>query len=93
MSRADADAVIARTGGDPRLIEKELAFDAGYLGDKPELIAIHDVSGLRMPSGNEVGAYDGLWRPGGYTGGGVREAAIDPTPPSAYSVHPIPRVK
>ncbi len=90
MTRSDADAVIARTGGDPRLMEKELGLTDGYLGEKPNLIAIDNPSGLRVPSGNETGANE-HWIPGGFTSGGVREAVVDPIPPTDYKVIPITR--
>ncbi|USQ93967.1 RHS repeat-associated core domain-containing protein [Caulobacter sp. RL271] len=89
MSRSDADAVIKRTGGDPRKLEQELGLDNGYLGDKPQLIAIDNPQGLRMPTGNEPGANE-HWIPGGVTSGGVREAVINQTPLSDIKVIPIP---
>jgi hypothetical protein len=42
--------------GRARRLEREPGPDAGYLGDKLQLIAIDKPQGLRMPSGNEPGA-------------------------------------
>jgi len=39
-----------------------------------------------MPSGNEIGAWDGLWVPGGFTKGGIPEAVIDQVKPGQFSV-------
>mgnify|MGYP002651150812 CR=1 FL=1 len=44
---------------------------------KSTLLRVLD--GLRMPSGNELGAND-QWVPGGFTSGGVPEATIDTGP-------------
>ncbi|EIM0423644.1 hypothetical protein LMN50_001581 [Listeria monocytogenes] len=30
-----------------------------------------------MPSGNESGAWQGFWEPGGFTSGGIPEAVVD----------------
>ncbi len=90
MTRGDAEGIIKRTGGDPRLMEKELGLNAGDLGDKPNLITIDNPGGLRVPSGNETGANE-HWVRGGYTSGGIREAVVDPIPPSDYNVIPIRR--
>jgi hypothetical protein len=54
-----------------------LALDEGYLGEKPIKIEASTPKGLRMPSGNEKGAYQGLWEPGGDTQGDIPEAVID----------------
>ena len=54
--------------------------DKGYLGDDDTMIALierQNAKHLRIPSGNEQGAYDGLWVPGGKTKGGVSEAVMN----------------
>jgi hypothetical protein len=63
--------------GNPRILEQLLALDEGYLGEKPIKIEASTPKGLRMPSGNEKGAYQGLWEPGGDTQGDIPEAVID----------------
>ncbi len=79
MPKSVADDVIGRSGGDVRTIEKLLGLSKGELGDAPVRIDIPNPTGSRMPSGNEAGA-NKFWLPGGYTSGGIPEAAIDPTP-------------
>ena len=79
MPKSVADDVISRAGGHVPTIEKLLGLPKGELGNAPVRIDIPNPTGLRMPSGNELGAND-FWVPGGYTSGGIPEAAIDPTP-------------
>ena len=42
-----------------------------------------------MPSGKEIGAYDGWWVPGRFTGGGIPEAVIDQAPEGTYIIQTI----
>ena len=53
--------------------------DAGSLSNG-EMVAVRidpeDFNGLRIPSGNELGA-NSHWLPGGYTSGGAPEAVMD----------------
>ena len=46
--------------------------DQGYLGENPVVVTIEDTSSIRIPSGNELGAWQEYWEPGGYTSGGVK---------------------
>ncbi|WP_447890418.1 hypothetical protein [Pseudomonas hormoni] len=68
------DELYKSTGGNIRAVETKLSLPAGYLDKaQAEVIAKPNV---RMPSGNEVGAFPGYWVPGGYTSGGVPEDVI-----------------
>jgi hypothetical protein len=88
MPKTVADKLIAESGGDVTKLEKLLSLEPGTLGSNPVRIDITSPSGLRMPSGNELGA-NSQWIPGGYTGGGIPEATIDPAPPGTYTVSQI----
>lgn len=79
MPKGEADAMLARTQGDPRAMEKELGLPKGFL-DSNKLVRIdipepHDAN-VRIPSGNEAGAND-QWLPGGKLPDGASEAVID----------------
>ena len=88
MSSEQADQLIKIADGDVSKLEDLLGFDRGYLGTNPVRVDIDSPSGLRMPSGNELGA-NNYWEPGGYTSGGVKEAVIDPAPSGTYIVNNI----
>ena len=49
---------------------------------------IPNPKGLRMPSGNEIGANEN-WIPCGYTANGIMEAIVDSPSPSEYTIKPI----
>ena len=83
-----ADELIAKSKGDIAKLEGYLGLDPGDLGTNPVRIDIPNPTGLRMPSGNELGVKD-KWLPGGYTPAGVPEAIIDPVPIGGYSVTPV----
>lgn len=67
----------------------------GYADDDNELMLEHIASNvkhpknLRMPSGNEPGAWQGLWKPGGFTKGGIPEAVVDQFKPGDYTIGKI----
>jgi len=88
MPKAEADRLIAEAGGDVRQLEKLLGLKSGDLGASPVRVDIDNPSGLRMPSGNEIGA-NSMWVPGGRTAGGIWEATINPVPASQYQVTSI----
>ncbi len=71
-----ADDLIAKAGGDVLKLEQLLGLKRGSLGTNPVRIDIPNPTGLRLPSGNELGA-NSQWIPGGYTAGGLLEAIID----------------
>jgi hypothetical protein len=79
LPKSELDAIIARTGGDKKLIEQALGLEPGRLSNGDTVIAWvkpADMKGLRVPSGNESSA-NNLWLPGGATSGGAKEAVID----------------
>jgi hypothetical protein len=77
MPKSEADDLIARTGGDISLIEKELGIPEGNwqsaAAETGGLMRVDIPSNviksknLRMATGNEYAADEELWRPGGYT--------------------------
>lgn len=83
-----ADDLIARAGGNVAKLEELLGLPLGSLGNNPVRIDIENPTGLRLPSGNELGA-NSQWIPGGYTSGGLLETIIDPPVIGAYVVTPI----
>ncbi|SDX05832.1 hypothetical protein SAMN04489725_1444 [Alicyclobacillus hesperidum] len=88
MPKDIADKLIAQSDGDVSKLESLLGLDKGTLGKEPVRIDIDHPDGLRMPSGNELGA-NHQWIPGGYTSGGIPEAVIDPVGPDKYTVSRI----
>ena len=80
------DKLLQRTGKNISQIENELGIPEGswssklHQGDKLIRvdIKINTHSKLRIPSGNEIGADELLWIPGGKTLGGFSEAIIEP---------------
>ncbi|KRQ27775.1 hypothetical protein BKG80_14520 [Mycobacteroides chelonae] len=79
MPKVEADAMLARTQGDPRAMERELGLTEGFL-DSNKLVRI-DIpephgANARIPSGNEAGANE-KWLPGGKLPDGASEAVID----------------
>lgn len=64
MPKSVADNLIAEAGGDVAKLEKLLSLDPGTLGTNPVRLDIQNPSGLRMSSGNELGA-NSQWIPGG----------------------------
>jgi hypothetical protein len=80
ISRREFETLVESTGGDLAKVEDKLQLRPGELTSGKTVIAYiepGDLQGLRMPSGRELGAWDGLWVPGGYTGKGVPEAVVD----------------
>ena len=87
LSEIELNRIIKNARGNISKIEQALGFDPGYLGKKPVVIKFNQVTGLRMPQGNELGADPKYWMPGGYTSGGIKEAVIDPAPEGTYSYY------
>ena len=85
MPSSVADNLIAEARGDVVKLEQLLGLGRGSLGTKPVRIDIPNPIGLRMPSGNELGA-NSQWIPGGYTSGGLIEAIIDSPKMGQYVV-------
>ena len=88
MPTSVVDDLLKRANGDVKLLEDFLGLERGTLGDSPVRIDIANPQGLRMPTGNEMGA-NGNWLPGGYTTRGIPEAVIDQVQPGNYTVMPI----
>ncbi len=88
MPTSVANQIIGQAGGSVPELEGLLGLDAGTLGTSPVRIDIPNPYGLRMPSGNELGA-NSQWIPGGVTSGGIPEATIDPAHPGTYTVGPL----
>ena len=85
MSGDILDEIIRYANGDISKIEDALGLDSGYLGKNPVIVMMDDSSNVRMPSGNELGAWPEYWEPGGYTSGGIKEAVIAPVPEGEYT--------
>lgn len=85
MSGDELKEIIQNANGDVSKIENALGLDKGYLGNNPVIVTIQDTSGLRIPSGNELGAWPEYWEPGGYTSGGIKEAVINPAKEGTYT--------
>lgn len=90
MPKYEMDNLLKRTGTDIAKIETELGIPKGRWASmldhdplNPDQLVRVDIkvnsnSHLRIPSGNEYGADETLWIPGGKTFGGISEAIIDP---------------
>ena len=85
MSGDELSEIIRNADGDVAKIESVLGLDKGYLGSNPVIVTIQDTSSLRLPSGNELGAWPEYWEPGGYTSGGIKEAVINPAKEGTYT--------
>ena len=83
------EKAVKASNGNPRVLEKLLGFEQGFLGENPVVIESKQIHGLRFPSGREPGAYDGLWEPGGYTKGGIPEAIVNQFIPGEYTVKSV----
>lgn len=83
----EVDNLLATTGGDISLIEKELGIPEGSWAGK-ELVRIDipdtKASNIRVPSGNEAGA-NVEWIPGGELPTGQREAVVDQLAAGSYT--------
>ena len=85
MSGDELSEIIRNADGDVSKIERILGLDKGYLGSNPVIVTFQDTSSLRIPSGNELGAWSEYWEPGGYTSGGIKEAVINPAQEGTYT--------
>ncbi len=89
MPSSEADALVARTGGDTSQMESELGVPAGSWSASGSTLSRIDVAdpnslNLRMASGNEEGA-NALWLPGGQTPNNGSEAVVDQIPQGSYT--------
>lgn len=85
VSGDELNEIIQYADGDVSKIETILGLDQGYLGENPVVVTIEDTSSIRIPSGNELGAWPEYWEPGGYTSGGVKEAVVSPAAEGTYT--------
>ena len=85
MSGDELADIIQYADGDVAKIESILGLEHGDLGNNPIIVTIKDTSSIRIPSGNELGAWPKYWKPGGYTSGGIKEAVIDPVSEGNYT--------
>ena len=85
MSSDELNEIIKHANGDVSKVESALGLDPGYLGGNPVIVLIDDTSSIRIPSGNELGAWPEYWEPGGYTSGGIKEAVINPALEGTYT--------
>lgn len=88
MPKYQADELIRQARGDVQKLEELLGLKKGTLGNNPVRIDVDKPKGLRMPSGNELGANE-FWIPGGKTSGRVLEATVDQIQPGTYIVKPV----
>ncbi|MFA0813905.1 hypothetical protein, partial [Microbulbifer epialgicus] len=93
MPRSTFDEAWEKSGGNLEEFEQLLELDAGYFSGsdkKPMIVAFDraDLGEVRIPRGNEGGAYEGKWVPGGYTAGGSPEAVVDfqSDPPTSFEL-------
>lgn len=75
---------VKASNGNPRVLEELLGLEKGFLGENPVVIEPKELKFLKFPSGNEPGAYVGLWQPPGFTKGGIPEAVINQLAPDEY---------
>ena len=78
------EKAVKASNGNPRILEELLGLEKGFLGENPVVIEPKELKFLKFPSGNEPGAYVGLWQPPGFTKGGIPEAVINQLAPDEY---------
>ena len=83
LPRNKADDLIRQANNDIHRLEDLLGLNRGDLGSNPFRSDVRTPSGLRMPSGNELGVNEN-WIPGGRTSGGILEAVVDSFEPGTY---------
>lgn len=89
MPKSVADKAISVADGNPRILEELLGLEPMSLGENPVLLDIKKTTNIRVPSGNESGAWQGYWEPGGFTNGGIPEAVVDTIKSDEYIVKNI----
>lgn len=72
--------------GDVSKLEKIFGMGEGDWGKNPVIVRIDDPQNLRIPDGNEMGAWTKYYIPGGFTSGNQAEAVIDSVPRGEYQV-------
>ena len=84
--REDMMKVLKEADGDVSKLEKIFGMDEGDWGKNPVIIRVDDPQHLRIPDGNEMGAWTKYYIPGGFTSGNQAEAVIDSVPRGEYQV-------
>ena len=85
-SGEDMMKVLKEADGDVSKLEKIFGMDEGDWGKNPVIIRVDDPQHLRIPDGNEMGAWTKYYIPGGFTSGNQAEAFIDSVPRGEYQV-------
>ena len=85
-SGEDMMKVLKEADGDVSKLEKIFGMDEGDWGKNPVIIWVDDPQHLRIPDGNEMGAWTKYYIPGGFTSGNQAEAVIDSVPRGEYQV-------
>ena len=85
-SGEDMMKVLKEADGDVSKLEKICGMDEGDWGKNPVIIRVDDPQHLRIPDGNEMGAWTKYYIPGGFTSGNQAEAVIDSVPRGEYQV-------
>ena len=89
IPKSIVNKAVEASDGNPRILENLLGLDPGYLGENPIIIDIKNPKNIRVPSGNEAGAWPKYWIPGGYTSGGIPEAVIDQIQAGEYAISDV----
>lgn len=85
-SGEDMMKVLKEADGDVSKLEKIFGMDEGDWGKNLVIIRVDDPQHLRIPDGNEMGAWTKYYIPGGFTSGNQAEAVIDSVPRGEYQV-------
>lgn len=85
-SGEDMIKALKEADGDVSKLEKIFGMDEGDWGKNPVIVRIDDPQNLRIPDGNEMGAWTKYYIPGGFTSGNQAEAVIDSVPRGEYQV-------
>ena len=85
-SGEDMMKVLKEADGDVSKLEKIFGMDEGDWGKNPVIIRVDDPQHLRIPDGNEMGAWTKYYIPSGFTSGNQAEAVIDSVPRGEYQV-------
>ncbi len=84
----EATELITKASGNISILENLLGLPNGSLGSNPVRIDILNPKGLRIPTGNELGA-NYQWGPGGFTSANLMEAISDSPKTTEYTVTKI----
>ena len=85
-SGEDMMKALKEADGDVSKLEEIFGMNKGDWGKNPVIIRIDEPQHLRIPDGNEMGAWPRYYIPGGFTSGNQAEAVIDSVPRGEYQV-------